>query len=370
MADSRPSPALSWNPATFAERGVAAPFTAPQLLGARLRDDGRGSADLTVPNPSGGRGVYVLDWHSGRELFRPTLHDTVLHQQVGRAGAVTPATVRTAARRVATDGLAGRAARHTALQAARDAEEDRIRAHFLLMMCLVDQAEPGGIAISETMPRTDALIRRARAVIGRVGPMATPTATVADALEGLAAPYAALGVHPDSRSPRLPRLIARMRTLCETLAAQPSPSWHDRHPALAAGIAAAAARFADETDRLLRDCRRLTGDMTALLRLWASRPDAVTDVLARPEWLLDGWEQICAIWELAATPLERRAALVDIGTIIPPLPHEAAAWQTDTAPAGWIAPHPPLAPSGGGTPRGSVAFALVARNERLRAVRI
>ena len=55
-----PTPIPSHQSATFGERGVSVPFTTPALAGARVRRDARHGLALLVPNPSGGRGIYVL----------------------------------------------------------------------------------------------------------------------------------------------------------------------------------------------------------------------------------------------------------------------------------------------------------------------
>ncbi len=66
---SPPSPALqAFHPVTFADRGAAVPFTSSLLAGARARPAERGGIELLIPNPAGGRGVYVVPWTSMREL--------------------------------------------------------------------------------------------------------------------------------------------------------------------------------------------------------------------------------------------------------------------------------------------------------------
>src|SRR5207253_8622990 len=89
--------------------GVAVPFTTPLLTGARARPAQRGRAELIVPNPSGGRGVYVLPWSGVRELCRPTVHDTRLNEMVAALPSVTPSAIRAAARQIAAQGQIGRA---------------------------------------------------------------------------------------------------------------------------------------------------------------------------------------------------------------------------------------------------------------------
>jgi hypothetical protein len=104
--------ALPERPATFAERGVAMPFTTPMLAAARLRRGADGLPELLLP-ALGGRGVYILGWEACLGLCGPTLHDRGLWAELaGRTP--SPAAVRDAARRVALRGLAGRAARAAA----------------------------------------------------------------------------------------------------------------------------------------------------------------------------------------------------------------------------------------------------------------
>jgi hypothetical protein len=65
------------HPATFRSRGVAARFTTPMLVGARMRDAEHGGVEVVVPNPPGGRGFCVLDLRGVQALCSPTVHDTV-----------------------------------------------------------------------------------------------------------------------------------------------------------------------------------------------------------------------------------------------------------------------------------------------------
>ena len=83
MADiSRPL-IQRYRPRSFRERGVVAPFTSPLLSGGRLRWVPRmGVAghdlELVVPNPSGGKGFYILPWGDIGSIWRPTMHDVEL----------------------------------------------------------------------------------------------------------------------------------------------------------------------------------------------------------------------------------------------------------------------------------------------------
>src|SRR6516165_10382513 len=99
-----------YHPATFLERGVAIPFTTPLLYGTRARPSERHGTELIVPNPSGGRGVYVLSWGAVSQLCQPTLHDQIFNERIAGLVAVTPTAIRRVARDIAMEGLAGEAA--------------------------------------------------------------------------------------------------------------------------------------------------------------------------------------------------------------------------------------------------------------------
>jgi hypothetical protein len=256
--------AMPERPASFAERGVAVPFTAPMLAAARLRRLPDRLPELLLP-ALGGRGVYILGWEACFGLCAPTLHDRQLWDRLAALARPTPASVRAAARAAALTGIAGR----PAAAAAR----------------IADAMEPGS-----------AMAARLRAI-----------EAAAAALEG----WAAAAADPADRRAAL--LVAGTARLA---------------------LAAAAANAQGPAER--------------------------------PDWLLDGWDRIAAIWAEAPVA-DRRAALHDILVALPIPPREAEAWPGP--PAEWdallraarlLSPRPSWA--GGGR------VALVARNEAVRAL--
>ena len=77
---------------------------------------------------------------------------------------------------------------------------------------------------------------------------------------------------------------------------------------------------------VLTDATILTVDIVTLLRKWIIEPDTLAQTAARPEWLLDGWDRMAALWETAITHMGQEAALVDISNLIPVVPREVGAW--------------------------------------------
>ncbi len=331
--------AESYQPSCFAERGVDAPFTAPLLAGARMRPTIRPGIELVVPNPSGGRGVYILPWDSARTLCRPTLHDLRLYEELRRLRTLTPGSVRLAARVVATQGLAGQEAQEAAIAAATQDAAARSRAISLLWMGLRSAALPG----------------------------LTPE-VVARELDSLGALFAPLGLPPDADAARLPKLLAALVSLRAETDAWARTNAGEALATVAAMVSAAAASVIAAATLLLRDARALAVDVPWLLQQWTRDPVELAARIARTEWLLDGWDRIVLLWRDARWPAAQRAALLEMAQLVPDLPLEATDWIGHT-PANAEPGHDcRVICLSDGWRTGSASFGLVARNERLRAL--
>src|SRR5215217_1537869 len=79
---------------TFLDWGTAVPFTTPALGHARARLAQGGRVDLVMPNPSGGKGMYVMDFGAVGELFTLTVHDCLLVERLLDLPVITPGAVR------------------------------------------------------------------------------------------------------------------------------------------------------------------------------------------------------------------------------------------------------------------------------------
>jgi len=326
----------SYQPASFAERGVDAPFTAPLLAGSRVRQADKPGLELVVPNPAGGRGVYILPWPSARSLCNPTLHDLRLYEELRRVPVLTPPAVRLAARIVAREGLAGEAAQQAAIAAAAADADARLRAASKLWIGL-RTANLSGL---------------------------TPH-TVAHELDGLGSLLVPVGLPPDADKARLPQLLAALEGLRAETDLWGRTNAGEELASVAGMIAGAAAAVIKAAAPLLRDARGLAEDTPALLQRWLHASDEVAARLTRAEWVLDGWDRIVMLWREARWPAGQRAALLEMAQLVPDLPDQAAEWlgrQPDSPlldcrvislSEGWRA--------------GSASFSLVARNERFRA---
>lgn len=362
-------PLQPYAPTTFLERGVALPFTTPQLFGSRGRP-GRGAGiELILPNPSGGRGVYVLDWAGLRSFCRPTVHDRHLITKVADLRPITPRTIRHAATEIAAAGMAGEAAMESAMRTMEAERDALIVGNYLLLMTLVEQVDPPPSPTSAPPPQAvavDTEQRAQRAVARIAGQMDRTPAWVAAALERLTDLLRDIGVRAQATPPRVRRTLDLLRAVRKEIG-----QWRDQHienalAAYAGMVCAVADLTLSLTTTMVEDVDRATDSTIRLLRDWADDPAAVARLAILPEWMLDGWEQICLLWRQAASPADQRVALAEIAVLVPVLPREVA----DRAGIGddRVNQYRRLVPLNEDWRTGATVFELLARNEELRAV--
>jgi hypothetical protein len=361
-------PVQAYHPATFQERGVAVPFTTPLLAGARVRRGVRYNVEMVVPNPSGGRGVYILPWNSVRTLCRPTVHDSRLNQRIAGLSILTPASVRRMTQGVASQGLAGRQAMEAADAAAAMDRKDQLQTSFMLLVALTEQAEPGKRKAADWQrERSLELERHARQSIVRIAPTLGRTPDdVLTALAELTEVFHPVGVAEQSVAGRVPRLLGCLVELRDELADWMRDHCEDNHIELADMIAAATGQAITATETALNAAQAMTQDVTGLLLSWGKTPGTIVELAARPEWLLDGWERVCLLWRCSVNPEQRRAAMTEMAQLVPVMPRETTDWTSlpvDTDDSAWsqnIVLNKDWR-------TGAAVLNLIARNERLRA---
>ncbi|HEY0203918.1 MAG TPA: hypothetical protein VGC15_07205 [Acetobacteraceae bacterium] len=329
-------------PATFAERGVAMPFTSPALTGMRVRS-GQSQLELVLPNPSGARGTYVVPWAAVPDMCQPTLHDlrllATLDTRSGEREVIGPARVHAAARHVALEGTAGRQAR-AAAEAAMAADKTRMAATAQYVVSVL-------------------------AFVGTGCPDAQEAAALARVV-------AELGIGPGAADAPVPKAIAALGRLQVELL-----SWAGKHPEdtgparLVAALAANAAACAGVALAAARH-----SSPAALMLAWRAGPGRVAALATRPVWILDGWQLPALLWAAAAPGSS--AALTEAAQVAPLLPPEAEAWTglpTDTAAADLLrrvlagrAGDARAVEGRGPDVRAALASDMVERNEQLRGM--
>ena len=79
---------------------------------------------------------------------------------------------------------------------------------------------------------------------------------------------------------------------------------------------------------LLADVEQRLADLPALMLAFQREPLVVSQALCRIDWVMDGWDRICALWQEATSrqPIPNRLALLEMASQAPKLPTEALSW--------------------------------------------
>jgi hypothetical protein len=161
-----------------------------------------------------------------------------------------------------------------------------------------------------------------------------PTAAV-EALEELAMAFETAGLRNNPTGARLPLLCAEIAEVVRQVVAWGDAGQEQERQAgkLLAQASELALRGARAALMAVYEQQR---DLWALLHRWRVEPRDLLSLLERPEWLLDGWDLICALWRTAertSGPAARRAAAFEMAGLVPVLPQEAQDWLGFDAPS-------------------------------------
>lgn len=320
-----PPPVQDFQPTTFLERGIAVPFTTPMLVGTRARPGDRAPMELIVPNPSGGKGVYILAWDDIPALCRPTVHDVRLTAIIASTHGVSPMTIRRAARAAAGEGYAGRSAAAAARAAEARDKQSVLTVNFELLLGLVRDVESRSGAVAVATAAAD-VEKRAKRAIARIAPeLGRTPESIATTLEELATLFAGVGVGSTAATARAPSLLARLEKLRADLRrfTIDYPGDQAQEADLVAGAIDLTATC---TAAVLGEAHAAAFDTPALIRRWLIEPEPLAQLLARPEWLLDGWDHIAGLWESAPAHLGYANTLPEMCNLIPVIPREIGTW--------------------------------------------
>ena len=299
----------SFVPRTFLDWGVAVPFTTPLLTSGRVRPGRRGRPEMLMPNPSGGRGLYVFDLAATPEVTALTLHDRLLLERLLELPAVSPSEIRKVGRELAIEGAAGRRAAREATAAAEAEAAMGLFTRFHLVTRLLQEAGMESIDWRGFRGDDRDVRLTIRGHLAKVAPrLGLPVDGVFERIEAIAEVAAAVGPPDDPASSRNETMLGRLRTLAQSLG-----QWSRGETGATMADASAVLGVAERAIREARDAqdeaRELLGQVVALLRGWHERVgERMRQTLTRPEWLLDGWDQVCGLWEAVARderPLQR-----------------------------------------------------------------
>lgn len=320
-----------------------------------------------MPNPAGGKGVYVVQWAGVRALSTPTVHDTLLFQRLGCLIDLDPKGVREAALGAALDGHAGQDALASAQKIIVTDRMQRVQADFLLLQSLVNKAEPGNLMNATT--RTPEFDQRVNTVLQRLASiLRRPVSQLAAALSAIGGAFAPIGIAQHDTTARIPRLIERLETTCNALSDWAKADADEELGGLAMAVATSIKTAAKWGRTVMASSRALLEDPLTLLKRYLADADDVLTLAARADWLLDGWERVCLLWQVPCSVTSRSAALLEMTQCFPVLPREAFDWRNPSMSLPTSDQSCRVVSADGRWRSGSSAFVMIERNEKLRAM--
>ncbi len=299
MNDSAPSASSKDAPKTFAERGAAVPFTAAELMFARMRQKGD-SKELLVPGLAQTRGIFVYDWAGIRDRFQLSLHDRLLHFQLRIAPAPTPMALSAVSLKVALGGSAGGEVLAAAEETARHSATLPVLARFALTQKIIEKLSEGGVIISNDEMATEDGQRRATEHLSQIAHVyGINGQQLYSRIETLSNLLGYIGVPGMTAETPPRRLTRRLEMLGKVLEKWSGASGESD------GEARMVSRVASETARYVSNCfshlDAESGAVDVLLAAWNERIEEVRARAERALWLLDGWERLLTAWQNVAT---------------------------------------------------------------------
>jgi len=304
-------------------------FTTPQLFGARLPRPRAGAPpDLILANLSGQPGNNVLP--GAKLLATPglTAHDQALWQKLRELTDFAPEKIREAMIAIAAEGWRGRAAAACAEEQKTADTTALRRMFFLLLTDLIRRTELP--AEAKVPPEQESLIylrpRIGKAVARIAKRYSMTTEAVEAAIEALASVFMPLGKHNDSVTGHTRVAMAELQSFIKELDQWLAPR-RDNMRGLRAEFLLRKAKLALIcTQAAINELDRVLDDTTILLRAWQRDQASVLRRASRPQWLLDGWDIIIALWR-QSEPSDREACFWEMSHLVPILPKEVEGWS-------------------------------------------
>ena len=310
---------------TWAERGIAVPFTTPALAQARMRnDEGSKRREFILPSLSGGKGSYVMPWKSILGSMTTTLHDRVLFDLMQQHDVDDPIKMRHVTLEVAAKGLSGPRAARKAQEILDNEKQYQVLTTFLLVLQLLKLVNVSSKdLISEGLASENAQKRMRSALMGVADRLKIPHDDLYIRIETLSSLIAPIGL-PQAPEP------GRLRALSEDLIVfrDTVRTWSTTMPEEIAQIGEFEAKVAELTNQLASKAvlkvDSETEALAAMLRAWEKRFTAITAEVRQLSWLLDGWDYVITLFHEVSdkSDKDRQTMLADTFPLLPQIPRE------------------------------------------------
>jgi hypothetical protein len=302
--------------------GATVPFTTPVLASSRLRLNDRQILDALIPGLSGTKGVYIVPFRVLPEMFKMSVHDRALHEEIVNVNAATPRQVRAAAVKVALTGLAGPVAAKMAREDEERAASLKSLTHFVLVVRVIEKTTTQAVKTPIHELATDAGRIKAKQALSTV---AQSVGTSADDLYARFAQVGAIVAPLGSSNPPLegPLRLTIKRIIDLALALG---EWAEKDKSDSVADARLCAAVATECHRIVSEVAseidRNSEDLGSMVRDWKGALEGLQRSIERLIWLLDGWDFLIKAWDVAfaKTKHDQREALLEMVRVLPVIP--------------------------------------------------
>ncbi len=310
-------------PATFAERGATVPFTTPVLAAARLRSTQPERVEYLIPGLSGSKGTYVIPAKSVPEMFRLTVHDRALLEEMERKTATSPHDIRIATLKVASTGLAGAEAAQAAKAVLSAAENQELVTRLFVVVRALEQLSNSKEKFVVTDLMSDSGKKRARAELAAAGErLDIELQELLDRLEQWGNMIAPLGVSRSAAVGPMRRVWQQLVVLSRAMRDWASGEWADD----AKPDATLVADVAEETNRVatqpIADLDMALDNIAKYIVPWGETEQALKASMDKLGWFFDGWDHVLKVWDLAQREAHYRQkeAVVEMVRLLPLVP--------------------------------------------------
>lgn len=333
--------AITYAPATFAERGAAVGFTTPLLSQTRVRRDERQRLEVLISSFAEGRGIYVVPWRVVPEMVSMTAHDRYLHSLISREGIASPSEIRKAALKTARNGLAGPKGVAAARSAIAEDEEHRTVTNFLLIVEVLRTAGLDARALVRAGFDTDEGKKITRGYMASAAEsLGIDSAELYRRVAEMADVMSPIGL---IQAPKPGRLRHRLKDL--EFFRDEVGSWSRVDESDTAHVAAFCAGVASDTlalgKELLGDFDRRAASIGPMIRDWNHQITTVRETAERLTWLVDGWDFMAKAWQdaLQRDQHEQRMAINELFRVLPIIPRSESRYDHSKAAAEVLLKH-------------------------------
>jgi hypothetical protein len=251
-----------------------------------------------------------------------TVHDRALYEEIGATDATTPYEIKMAALKVARTGLAGPVVAKAAREVLDEIDNHELLSRFFLIVRTLEQLSDDKTNTSLEELVTEEGKRRVKRALGFVAlDLAITADELYDRLEKWGSAIAPIGVPDTPVEGSLRRLARRLLPFSRALG-----EWAANEVGDSAADAQLCADTAQETQRFVMEMvvaiDKLAAKVSEALNDWTPRYEAVFSNMKRVSWLLDGWEILLKMWEVAENEAKsrQRETLTEMVRLLPVIP--------------------------------------------------